>query len=163
MFVSKSNPAYVSAYLYLSNESNNDDVFWPWNDQFYKIFVRDRDPDILNRMDKHTSYVTKAADGNWEKPVGDNSPTGYGGGNYMSHFDLLTNQHGYFSKNDEVYVQVLVEDYRNLDTSSLLDDCEPCYGPRDGERVCKMNKETGKSYCGCSGPMELVNGECVCP
>jgi len=93
---------------YVSNASNNDDVFWPWNDQFYKIFVRDQDPDVLNRMDQHTSYVTLASDENWDKPVNDTSG-GYGRHSFMTHFDLLTNQHGYFSKGDEVYVQARVD------------------------------------------------------
>ena len=59
-------------------------------------------------MDQHTSYVTLASDENWDKPVNETSG-GYGRSSFMSHFDLLTNQHGYFSKNDEVYVQARVD------------------------------------------------------
>ena len=95
----------MKAYLYLNAASNDDDVFWPWNDQFYKIYVRDRDPEVLNRMDKHTSFVTLAEQDNWDKPTEEHSKTGYGSGNFMSHFDILTNQHGYYAKDDEIYVQ----------------------------------------------------------
>ena len=105
IFVSKYNSKYSSAYLHLHNSTNDDDsLFWPWVDQFYKIFVRDRDPNVHRRMDQHTSIVALESDNNWDKPEKEKSG-GMGRGNFMSHFDVLTNQHGYFSKNDEIYVQ----------------------------------------------------------
>jgi hypothetical protein len=91
---------YSSAYLYLSNASNdNEELFWPFMDQFFKIYARDQNPNVLERMDNQWSYVSRTQDepeGNWEKPVDETSPKGYGRRNFISHFDLFTNQHGYY-------------------------------------------------------------------
>ena len=82
---------YTSAYLFMvPGDTNNDDqLFWPWADQFFKLFVRDQNPNVVERMDQHVSYVTLAEDGDgnrdWEKPV--DSPTGgYGRYSFITHF-----------------------------------------------------------------------------
>jgi len=154
---------YSSAYLYLSNASNdNEELFWPFMDQFFKIYARDQNPNVLERMDNQWSYVSRTQDepeGNWEKPVDETSPKGYGRRNFISHFDLFTNQHGYYTKHDTLIIQTQVEDMRKTDKSTPLDDCEPCYG---SGRACRMNP-SGGSYCGCMAPLEQdANGQCDC-
>ena len=54
-----------------------------------KLFVRDQNPNVVERMDQHVSVVTEAedADGNrpWEKPS--DSPTGgFGRYSFITHF-----------------------------------------------------------------------------
>ena len=55
----------------------------------FKLFVRDQNPNVVERMDQHVSVVTEAedADGNspWEKPT--DSPTGgFGRYSFITHF-----------------------------------------------------------------------------
>ena len=99
-FAKQTRKTYSSAYLYLSNASNdNEELFWPFMDQFFKIFARDQNPNVLERMDNQWSYVTRIEDGNnWEMPTGETSPKGYGREGFISHFDLFTNQHGYYER-----------------------------------------------------------------
>jgi hypothetical protein len=39
------------------------------------------------------------------KPADGEMSGGYGSGRFITHFDVLTNQQGYYSKDDEIYVQ----------------------------------------------------------
>merc|ERR1711892_166206 len=136
-------------------------------DQFFKLFVRDQNPNVIERMDQHVSVVTVAEDGDgnrdWEKPV--TEPTGgYGRYSFITHFDMLINQHGYFTKHDNVVLQVISEDMRRDEPfDSKLDSCEPCFGELPGERVCKWNDAAQKAECACSDPMVEIKGKCVCP
>ena len=64
---------YSSAFLYNVYDENQDSVFWPYHDQFYKISVRDQNPSVLERMDRHTSIATSFEDKEkynitWDKP-----------------------------------------------------------------------------------------------
>ena len=38
-------PQYTSAYLFMvpGEVNDNEDLFWPWADQFFKLFVRDQE------------------------------------------------------------------------------------------------------------------------
>ena len=83
---------YSSAFLFMVAPEGVDTAenFWPWSDQFFKIFVRDQNPNVVERMDQHTSVVTEDdGSGDWGEPSADRPTGGYGRHSFISHFGEL--------------------------------------------------------------------------
>ena len=49
----KGNEDYASLFLHLHESSNDLDLEWPWDKQWFKFIVQDQVPDVLFRMDQN--------------------------------------------------------------------------------------------------------------
>jgi hypothetical protein len=186
----KGNEDYASLMLHLHESSNDLDLEWPWDKQWFKFIVQDQVPDVLFRMDQNRVRAIQVGYGydedlseeplseKWgkitdadENGVSEKASIGYE--TFIPAFDIFESSYSYI-KHDTFMIFVDVRDLSKLDTSSKLSSCvagPDDDGTKEQNRCPGMGRacmKVGKEYmCTCHYPFEtkVVNGTevCECP
>jgi len=148
----------LSTTVYLTNHANdNPDVFWPWVEQYVKIYLieHQRTP-VKDQMNHNYVWLTPDYESSAnQKPTSERNPSGYAR-TFVSHFELFE----HYLHRDTLLFMVNITDVRNLNMTSGLDECGACPGIGKG---CSWT-EDDCYRCICIEPFEeQQDGRCRCP